>query len=70
MKQKYTVTIAGTELTVISENSEEYVKELAKKLDKEIEATIVGNNKCTKLEAAIVCALDHYDKQLKLENKQ
>ncbi|MBE6631997.1 MAG: cell division protein ZapA [Ruminococcaceae bacterium] len=69
MKKKYDLVIAGTELAIISDEDEKYVKAAAKELDEEIVGTVVNNQRCTKLEAAILCALSHLDAQRKAEEK-
>ena len=69
MKHNHDINIAGVHLPLSSDNDERYVQMLASELSRRI-----GNMSCsqcgiTKLEAAIVCALDLLDEncQLKLE---
>ncbi len=66
MKEKYTVSIAGAKLTIISEESEEYVLELAKIIDRRITETVIANKRCTKIDALTLCALDYLDSKVKL----
>ncbi len=74
MKQKYTVTVGGIELNLLSEETEEYVVGLAKLVDQRINNMVISSKRCTKTEAALVCAMDYLDDKLKtaltLENLQ
>lgn len=67
MKEKVTVTFAGNELTVVSEDGEEYVQNLAKVLDRRISEMVMVKNRCTKTEALMLCALDYLDATVKLK---
>lgn len=69
MKEKYTVKIAGTELRLITEESEEYLAELAESLDKKINDLVLTNKRCSRLDAAIICALETMDEKAKIEEK-
>lgn len=74
MKEKYTVNICGVELRLLSEESEEYVQGLARLIDQRVNNMVIASKRCTKMEAAFVCALDMLDDKLKtaldLENAQ
>lgn len=65
MKQKYTVTIAGKELTLLSEENEAYVKELASIIDRRVMELTIVKNRCSKMDAMTLLALDYLDLALK-----
>ena len=67
MKEKITVAFAGNEISVVSEENEEYIQELAKVLDKRISEMVMVKNRCTKTEALMLCALDYLDSTVKLQ---
>jgi cell division protein ZapA (FtsZ GTPase activity inhibitor) len=67
MKEKFDITIAGTEMTVLSEDTEEYVKRLAHILDRRVTDLVIVKKSCTKVEALALCALDYLDMAMKLK---
>ncbi len=67
MKQKYSITIAGSSLTIISEENEEYIAKLSNMLDKRVNDLMINKYKCTKYEALILTALDYLDSAIKLK---
>lgn len=67
MKQKYVVDIAGTLMTVVTEEDEEYVKGLSGILDRRVNDMVINKNKCSKMEAITLCALDYLDATIKLK---
>jgi len=67
MKERYEVSIAGTEMVLISEESEDYVKNLAQILDRRVMDMVIVKNRCTKIEALTLCAMDYLDATIKLQ---
>ncbi len=67
MKQKYVVNIAGSSLAVVTEEEEDYVKNIARILDRRISDLTINKNKCSKSEALMLCALDYLDSTVKLK---
>ena len=67
MKNKHNITIAGVDLTLNSENSEEYVQKLALELTRRINSIALSTSGVTKLQAAVVCALDLLDENYRLK---
>lgn len=65
MKQKYTVTVAGMTVNIISDEQEEYVNGLVRLLDQRIEEMVSGNKRCSKTEAILFCAIDYFDDKIK-----
>ncbi len=58
MKQKYTITIADMELSVISEAPSEDVEKVVGILDRRIRSILLKSQNCSKIEATLLCALD------------
>lgn len=69
MKEKYTVKISGTELRIVTDESEEYLKSVAETIDKRMTDMIVSNKRCSRLDAALICAVDYLDGKLKAEEE-
>ena len=67
MKNTHKITIAGVDLTLNSENSEEYVQKLALELTRKINSIALSSSGVTKLQAAVVCALDLLDENFRLK---
>ena len=68
MKFTHKLTIAGEELTLTSGDKPEYVEKLAAELSKRINTMVLSGAGVTKLDAAIVCALDLLDENCKLKS--
>ena len=58
MKQKYTLTIADMDLSVVSEAPSEEVEKIVGILDRRIRAILLKSQTCSKIEATLLCALD------------
>lgn len=58
MKQKYTLTIADMDINVITEESQESVEYIVGILDRKIREILLKSKRCSKNEAALLCALD------------
>lgn len=65
MKEKYTVDIGGIEMNILSDESEEYVRGLARLIDQKVNKMVVSNKRCSTTEAAFVCCLEYLDDKLK-----
>ncbi|MCX7614146.1 MAG: cell division protein ZapA [Clostridiales bacterium] len=64
MKNRIVVTIAGESYTILSEESEEYVKKAAELVDSKI-AEVSSNIPVSQLNAAVLAALSIADDSLK-----
>ena len=60
-KNSHKIMVSGVELSLSSSNVNEYVEKLAEDLSKRINKLEFSNLGVSKLEAAIVCALDLLD---------
>ena len=67
MKEKHVVTIAGTSLTVITEEDGDYVNSIARLLDRRVNDMMLNKNKCSKMDALILLSLDYLDSTIKLK---
>lgn len=67
MKHNHNLNIAGVQLPLSSDNDERYVQILASELSRRIGSMTGGQTNITKLEAALVCALDLLDENCRLK---
>ena len=65
MKQKYTVTVAGMTVNLVSDEEEEYVNGLVRLLDQRINEMVVSSKHCSKNEALLFCTIDYFDDKIK-----
>lgn len=69
MKQKYTITIGDVQMNVISEESPESVEKVVGHVDRKIREINLKSSRCSKHEAALLCALDYCTEKLSLQAK-
>ena len=69
MKQKYTITLGDVEMNVICEESPETVEKIVGHVDRKIREINLGSSRCSKHEAALLCALDYCTEKLNLQAK-
>lgn len=69
MKQKYTITIGDVQMNVISEESPESVEKVVGHVDRKIREINLKSSRCSKHEAALLCALDYCTEKLSLQGK-
>lgn len=69
MKERYNIEIADIQLTILSDEPEDYVASTVAQLDALIRDMTVKNKRCSKLDAAILCALDFYSEKTKADKK-
>ncbi len=58
MKQKYTLSIADMEINVVTDEPQEAVEHIVGMLDRKIREISLKSKRCSKNEAALLCALD------------
>ena len=58
MKEKYTISIADIQLNILSDEPQEYVRSTVAQLDQLIRDLTEKNRRSSKLDAALLCALD------------
>lgn len=59
MKKKYTITVAGMDLNVLSEEAPEVVEAVTAAIDRRIREINLRSPRCSRTEAALLCALDY-----------
>jgi cell division protein ZapA (FtsZ GTPase activity inhibitor) len=69
MKERYNIEIAGIQLTILSDEPKEFVESSVAHLDETIRTMTVKNKRCSKLDAAVLCALDFYSEKTKADKK-
>jgi cell division protein ZapA (FtsZ GTPase activity inhibitor) len=69
MKQKYTIRIADVEMNVIAEESPETVEGLVNIVDRKMRAIEGVSKRCSKTEAALLCALDYCSDKIKAQRR-
>lgn len=67
MKQKYTVTVADMELNIISDASPDEVENIVGILDRRMRDINLRSPRCTKNEAAILCALAYCSERIAMQ---
>ena len=69
MKQKYTITVSDVEMNVISDESPEAVEALVGIVDRKMREIALVSKRCSKSEAALLCALDYCSEKIKAQRK-
>lgn len=67
MKQKYTITVADMELNIISDASPDEVENIVGMLDRRMRDINLKSPRCTKNEAAILCALSYCSERIAMQ---
>ncbi|MBQ9773212.1 MAG: cell division protein ZapA [Clostridia bacterium] len=67
MKQKYTITVADMQLNIISDASPDEVENIVGMLDRRMRDINLKSPRCTKNEAAILCALSYCSERIAMQ---
>ncbi len=67
MKQKHTITVADMELNIISDASPDEVENIVGILDRRMREINLKSPRCTKNEAAILCALTYCSERMAMQ---
>ena len=68
-KKKFTVEIVGDTMTLITDESDDFVREVASRLNKRMMDLTRNNFRITKYDAAVLCALDAMSEKIKAEKR-
>lgn len=68
-KKKYEVSIADVEMAILSDEREDFVMRLVNDLDQKIRQITNSSKRCSKLDAAILVALDVSGEKLKADKR-
>lgn len=69
MKNSVEITVAGTVMTLRTDEDPEYVKKLAERLDGRVMELTLNHGRCSKTEALILSAIEALDAAIKLKGK-
>ena len=69
MRQKYTITLADMQMNVVSDESPEAVEALVGLVDRKMREICNASKRCSKSEAALLCALDYCAERIKTQRK-
>ena len=69
MKKKYTLSIADMEINVVTDEPQESVERIVGILDRKMREFALKSRRCTKNEAALLCALDYCSDKIKMQRK-
>ncbi len=67
MKQKYTITVADMELNIISDAAPDEVENIVGMLDRRMRDINLKSPRCTKNEAALLCALSYCSERIAMQ---
>ncbi len=67
MKQKYTITVADMEMSILSDASPDEVDNIVGMLDRRMRDISRKSPRCTKNEAAILCALSYCSERIAMQ---
>jgi len=69
MKERYNIKITDIQLTILSDEPEDFVHSTVAQLNDRISDLCVRNKRCSKLDAALLCALDSTGEKIKADKK-
>ena len=69
MKQKYTLSVADTEINVITDEPRETIDAIVGTVDRRIREINLKSRNCSRIEAALLVCLDYCAEKIKLQKK-
>jgi Cell division protein ZapA. len=69
MKDKIIVKVADVSFTLVTDESAEFVKSVARDLDEKISAMVGKSNKHSKFDAAVICAMEFCSEKIHAEKE-
>lgn len=67
MKNKITISICGTEYTILADEAPEYIHKVASVVDRDMEEIMESNPRFSLAMAAVLCAVNSCDSNFKLQ---
>ena len=68
-RNRFKVTVCGMDLTLFADNNEEYVKNVAREVERQMEEMMRGNNRVSLITAAVMTAMSCCDDELQAEGQ-
>lgn len=68
MNQKYTITVADMEMSVLCDSTSEQVEHIVGILDRKMREITLNSRRCPRTEAAVLCALEFCSDKLEAQN--
>ena len=68
-KKKIEINVCGINVSLVTDESEEYVLDLARRLDKRVSDMTLSYGRCTRNEALVFSAIEALDAAVKLKKK-
>lgn len=68
-KKKYDVVIADVEMAILSDEREDFVMRLVSDLDEKIRKITLSSKRCSKMDAALLVALDLSSEKMKADKR-
>lgn len=69
MKQKYTITVANSEIHVISEEPKEAIDTIVGVVDRRIREIHLHSRSCSRVDAALILCLEYCAEKIKMQKK-
>ena len=69
MKQKYTLTIADMQINVVTDAPESSIEHIVGILDRKVRDILLKSKRCSRNEAALLCALDFCADKIQLKDE-
>lgn len=69
MKQKYTITVAGMDINIITDQAPETVESIVGTIDRRIREINLRSPRCSRTESALLCAMDYCADKLTLSER-
>jgi len=69
MLERYSIRIADTEMTIMSDESQEFIANVVSKIDSRVREMLTKSKHCSNLDAALLCAIDYCAEKMKLERQ-
>lgn len=69
MKERFDIEIADIQFAIVSDDGEEFVRQIEKTVDARVSDLVLKNKRCSKLDALLLCALDYCGEKAKADKR-